>query len=172
MKEFRSITHFYLDLGQPSTQEIHLEVTMPPKISGGNEASIMLSSFAATIRVPGEGQTPQEFPLLAQFILGHGGWIIQAKATADTSTDQSLTLAVLLNAALTGNAAQIDVQDTGLASVPRLGSGTAVAVMAVPVATTALISVRLIASGLGGIANFTPIVFTAIRQDELPIFAL
>jgi hypothetical protein len=127
---------------------------------------IIPSSFVATIN---NRKIPMESPIvdfsLAEFRIGKGGWVVQAKATIRASSPEKVDVQFRLTAQ-----ANTTIIDAAKASTDNLGYATILAVIGVHVSTNALVKLELTEQGQP--AEISGIVITAIRQDNLDILAM
>ena len=144
---------------------------MPDKITLVNKTSlqriIIPSSFVTTI----DSKTlPAKLPivdfLLAEFRVGRGGWIFQAKATIRSNSPENVDVQFRLTAE-----GDTTVLDAAKASANNFGYATVLAVVGVHVSTTAKVKLELTEQGNHS-AELSGIVITAIHQDNLDIIAM
>jgi hypothetical protein len=120
---------------------------------------IIPSSFVATI-------DRRTLVSPAEFRIGKGGWIVQAKANIRALSLDKVDVQLALSAK-----ADTTIDDRAKASVDSLGYATLVAILGFHVSTTAIIELELTEQGLQN-AEIDDIVITAIRQDDLTVLAM
>jgi hypothetical protein len=137
--------------------------------AGSIKQLIIPSSFAATIGAPHRKDT--NAVTLAEFRIGRGGWIIQAKATIRAGGPNTSETQFILTSTESVNSLDVIVDERSKASTTELGYATLVAVLAVRVSTTALVALA-VSEARVQLAELSNVIVTAIHQDDLAIFAL
>jgi hypothetical protein len=129
---------------------------------GALQRIIIPSSFVATIDTKKPKTT-------ADFHIGKGGWIVQAKANIRASSTEFADVQLILSATT-----DTIIEDRAKASVYNIGYATVVAMLGFRVSSTALVHLELSLQGklAENSADIEGIVITAIRQDDLTVLAL
>ena len=129
---------------------------------GSLQRIIIPSSFVATI----DTKIPKT---TADFHIGKGGWIVQAKANIRASSPDFADVQLVLRATT-----DTIIEDRAKASAYKIGYATVVAMLGFRVSSSALIELELSLQGplAEKSAEIGGIVITAIRQDDLTVLAL